>query len=49
MADGGFFPEGEVVVVGFEIAAEGGGFDAVGVAGVEFGIDEVVVSGPLGI
>lgn len=49
VADGGFFPEVEVTDVGFAVAAEGGGLDAVGVAGFPLGIDEVVVTGPCGI
>ena len=49
MADGAFFPEIEVIGVSVAVAAEGGWLDAVGVAGVEFGIDEIVVSGPFRI
>ena len=47
VAAGGVFPEGEVVGVGFKVAAQGGGLDAVRVAGVAFGIDELVVAGPI--
>ena len=49
VADGGFFPESEVVCVCFAVAAECGGFDAVGVLGVSLRIDEVIVSRPSGI
>ncbi len=49
VADGTFFPKIKMVGVGFAVATESGGFDAMGVASVEFGIDEIVVSGPIRI
>ena len=49
MANGGFFPKREVVRVSLAIAAEGGGFDAVGVFGLPLGVDKIVVSGPAGV
>jgi len=49
VADGGFFPEGEMVCVGLAVATEGGGLDAVWVAGVSLGVDKIVVSGPCGV
>ena len=44
MADGGFFPEREVVCVSLAVAAECCGLDAMGVTCVEFGIDKIIVA-----
>ena len=49
VADGSFFPEIEMIRVGVAVAAESGRLDTMRVAGFELGIDEVVVSGPIGI
>ena len=49
VADGGVFPEIEMGCVGLAVAAEGGGLDAVRVAGVQLGVDEIVVARPLGV
>ncbi len=48
MTTRGVFPQREVMGVSFEVTAQRGGFDAVRVAGVALGIDEFVISSPVG-
>ena len=47
VATGGCFPEREVIEVGFLVTLEDGGFDAVGVTRLGFGVDELVVALPV--